>query len=45
MTQQTTQQEQREVEIKSKDKDADDGNDLDTGELKLSQGLVTAQKT
>jgi chemotaxis protein MotB len=31
MTQQTTQQEQREVEVKSKDNDADKGNDLDNG--------------
>ena len=31
MTQQTTQQEQREVEVKSKDKDADNGDNKDTG--------------
>ena len=38
MTQQTTQQEQREVEIKSKDKDAENGNDLDNGGTDAESG-------
>lgn len=38
MTQQTTQQEQREVEIKSKDKDAENGDDLDNGGTDAESG-------